>query len=284
VPHSISVAYDPNWRVEGAFGVFLASPSFMMVVPQQPVVRLRFRRSATDWMGILATLAGIGLCFAMPRQSAETSVGLPPVASRRFHLAVRVLLTIALAVIAVSVIRKIGSQYFFRRAWHAFETQDFARARREYDRTLFFGRSYALSADAMFWRASSLFRMDDCAAAGAGVRGGHCGRPGERVGSGEPIPDRHLPGPPRPTRIGGGGFSAHRRAVRAQPMVGRGRRSLAGDPSHTRTGAAMTRVPRHGGDGVHRLGSGPAVGRGGLRAAAIGAPRSRRRCRRLRSK
>jgi tetratricopeptide (TPR) repeat protein len=165
VPHYISVAYHPNWRAEGAFGVFLASPSFMMVVPQQPVVRLRFARSATDWMGILATLAGIGLCFAMPRQSAETSTGLPPVASRRFRLGMRVILALALVVIAVSVIRKIGSQYFGRRAWHAFELQDFARARREYDRTLLFGRTYASSADAMFWRASSLFRMDDCAAA-----------------------------------------------------------------------------------------------------------------------
>jgi tetratricopeptide (TPR) repeat protein len=89
----------------------------------------------------------------------------PPVASRRLRVATRALLTIALVVIAVSIVRKIGSQYFARRAWHAFETQDFARARREYDRTLLFGRGYASSADAMFWRASSMFRMDDCAAA-----------------------------------------------------------------------------------------------------------------------
>jgi 6-pyruvoyl-tetrahydropterin synthase-like protein/tetratricopeptide repeat protein len=165
VPHYISVAYHPNWRADGAFGVFLASPSFMMVVPQQPVVRLRFGRSATDWMGILATLAGIGLCVGLPRRGAVPAVSLPHVASRRFHVAKRALLTIAVFVIAVSVVRKIGSQYFARRAWHAFETQDFARARREYDRTLLFGRGYASSADAMFWRASSMFRMDDCAAA-----------------------------------------------------------------------------------------------------------------------
>jgi len=45
------------------------------------------------------------------------------------------------------------------------QAQDFAGARREYDRTLLFGRGHASSADAMFWRASSLFRLDDCAAA-----------------------------------------------------------------------------------------------------------------------
>jgi len=165
VPHYIAVAYHPNWRVDGAFGVFLASPSFMMVVPQQPVVRLRFGRSAPDWMGILATLAGIGLCFAMPRSSTETSPGLPPLAADGYRRAMRALMAMALVVIAASIVRKVGSQYFARRAWQAFQTQDFAQARRDYDRTLLFGRGYASSVDAMFWRASSLFRMDNCAAA-----------------------------------------------------------------------------------------------------------------------
>jgi hypothetical protein len=165
VPHYIAVAYHPNWRVDGAFGVFLASPSFMMVVPQQPVVRLRFGRSATDWLGILATLAGIGLCFAMRRSFDETSPALPSRVANPYRRAVHALMAMALVVIAASIVRKIGSQYFARRAWHAFETQDFARARREYDRTLLFGRGYASSVDAMFWRASSLFRMDNCAAA-----------------------------------------------------------------------------------------------------------------------
>jgi len=163
VPHYISVAYDPNWRAEGAAGVFLASPAFMMVVPEQPVVRLRFGRTAIDWAGIVATLAGVGLCFAMPRRSADTSRELSPVAARRFRAATRTLLAFALVVIAVSVVRKVGAQYFAKRAWNAFEAQDYPRARREYDRTLLFGRGHASSADAMFWRASSLFRMDDCA-------------------------------------------------------------------------------------------------------------------------
>jgi hypothetical protein len=165
VAHYISVAYHPNWRAEGAAGVFLASPAFMMVVPQQPVVRLRFARTAVDWAGILATLIGVGVCVAMPRQAGDLSRELPPVAARRFRRATTALLATALVVIAVSVVRKVGAQYFARRAWHAFETQDFARARREYDRTLLFGRGHASSADAMFWRASSLFRLDDCASA-----------------------------------------------------------------------------------------------------------------------
>src|SRR5262249_25524041 len=48
-PHWISMAYHPGWRVEGASRVFLASPAFMLVFPDQPFVRLRFRRTAADW-------------------------------------------------------------------------------------------------------------------------------------------------------------------------------------------------------------------------------------------
>jgi tetratricopeptide (TPR) repeat protein len=116
-------------------------------------------------VGILATLAGVALCVAMPRRSTETSSELSPRAARRFRAATGVALAIALVAIAVSVVRTAGAQYFARRGWHAFEAQDYARARREYDRTLLFGRGRASSADAMFWRASSLFRLSDCAGA-----------------------------------------------------------------------------------------------------------------------
>jgi len=165
IPHYVSVAYDPNWRVEGAAGVFLASPAFMMVVPEQPVVRLRFARTAVDWVGIIASLVGVGLCVAMPGRSPDTLRELSPLFARHYRRATTALLMAALVVITASVTRKVAAQYFARRAWEAFQAQDFARARREYDRTLLFGRGYASSADAMFWRASSLFRLGDCVTA-----------------------------------------------------------------------------------------------------------------------
>jgi hypothetical protein len=272
VPHYISVAYDPNWRVDGAFGVFLASPSFMMVVPQQPVVRLRFRRSATDWLGILATLAGLGLCFAMPRQSLETSTSLPTAASHRFRLAMRVVLAFALAVIAVSVIRKIGSQYFFRRGWQAFAAQDFARARRG-------------TIDAPL-RPELRRRRMRCSGAPRACSGWTIARPRcRRTRSSLRVPRREC-GPRR----------ANTRSASAWPVsasMGRRRRPSSESSSGTSTTAGRTRPPiacgrsiahprrdhddsrpRHGGDGLHRLGPGPAPGPGGIRAAAVGAPRA----------
>ena len=165
VPHWISVTYDRKWRAQGASGVFLASPAFMMVIPDGTNVRLKFVRTAVDWAGVAGTLIGIGLCFAVPRPRFLTA-GKPSEAFvRRVRIGTAVLLISAVAVVAASLVRTAGSQYFGRRAWSAFQVSDFQTARREYDRALRFGHGHAGAGDLMFFRASSMFRADDCAGA-----------------------------------------------------------------------------------------------------------------------
>jgi hypothetical protein len=165
VPHWISMAYHPNWRVEGAPGVYLASPAFMMVVPSQPDVRLRFVRSGVDWAGIVGTLIGIGMCVALAGRLPVAAAETDPVLVRHWRTATTVVLTVVVVMVLVSLTRTIGSQYFARRAWASFLAADFARAGAEYDRALLFGRSHAGAGDLLFFRASSLFRRDDCVAA-----------------------------------------------------------------------------------------------------------------------
>jgi hypothetical protein len=65
-PHLVRVSYHPNWHVEGADRIYLASPSFMLVYPTQERVRLYFGRSlphyigwVCSFMGLLIFLAGI---------------------------------------------------------------------------------------------------------------------------------------------------------------------------------------------------------------------------------
>ncbi|MCJ7795799.1 MAG: 6-pyruvoyl-tetrahydropterin synthase-related protein, partial [Thermoleophilia bacterium] len=58
VPHWIKVSYFPDWKVEGADGPFVASPSFMMVIPRQRVVTLTYGRTASNWIGQALTLLG----------------------------------------------------------------------------------------------------------------------------------------------------------------------------------------------------------------------------------
>ena len=61
LPHWIAVSYFPNWQVEGASRVYLASPAFMLVFPDRPHVRLTYRRITVDWLGIGASLVGQAL-------------------------------------------------------------------------------------------------------------------------------------------------------------------------------------------------------------------------------
>jgi hypothetical protein len=58
-PHWVKTSYFPNWRVEGADGPYLASPSLMMVVPTQERVRLHYARTWAEWSGL--ALTGVAL-------------------------------------------------------------------------------------------------------------------------------------------------------------------------------------------------------------------------------
>ena len=58
VPHWIKVSYFPNWRVAGADGPFVASPSLMMVIPRQSRVTLTYGRTASNTVGQLLTAFG----------------------------------------------------------------------------------------------------------------------------------------------------------------------------------------------------------------------------------
>jgi hypothetical protein len=59
-PLLVKVSYHPRWRAEGAFGPYLASPGFMLVVPWQREVRLVYAgRTWSDRLGL--GLAGLAL-------------------------------------------------------------------------------------------------------------------------------------------------------------------------------------------------------------------------------
>ncbi len=59
VPHLVKVSYFPNWRAEGARGPYLATPSFMVVVPTSPDVVLEFASTWAETSGRWLTAAGL---------------------------------------------------------------------------------------------------------------------------------------------------------------------------------------------------------------------------------
>jgi hypothetical protein len=60
-PLWVKMSYFPNWQVEGASGVYLASPSFMIIIPEQQNVRLYYGDTVFDFIGKLLSLLGIGI-------------------------------------------------------------------------------------------------------------------------------------------------------------------------------------------------------------------------------
>jgi len=55
-PHLIKISYFPGWQVKGAKGPYLISPSFMMVIPNQKEVTLKFGYNFWDKLGIVISL------------------------------------------------------------------------------------------------------------------------------------------------------------------------------------------------------------------------------------
>jgi hypothetical protein len=160
LPHWLSMSYFPNWRVEGAPGVHLASPAFMLVVPDGPRVRLTFRRIAIDWIGIAASLAGLALCAVTFRRVAWDP---SPGAARAFAAAQPPLLVLVSVAILLAtgwnVARSVGPPYYYKLGWKAFEKQRYADAIPLFERAILLGGDSHQAADATFFRAASLLRQ-----------------------------------------------------------------------------------------------------------------------------
>lgn len=60
VPVLVKVSYFPNWTVRGADGPYRATPNFMVVVPTERDVTLRYGTTGVEWVARYLTLAGLG--------------------------------------------------------------------------------------------------------------------------------------------------------------------------------------------------------------------------------
>jgi uncharacterized membrane protein len=62
-PIWIKIPYFPNWKVEGAERIYLASPCFMVIFPEKENVKIYYGHDAIDLIGILLSLGVIVLLF-----------------------------------------------------------------------------------------------------------------------------------------------------------------------------------------------------------------------------
>ena len=78
-PVLVKTSYFPNWGVDGALGPWRAGPNLMVVVPTETDVELSYGRTMVDWIGILATLLGLGALGSLAvldRRGASQAVAL----------------------------------------------------------------------------------------------------------------------------------------------------------------------------------------------------------------
>ena len=62
-PLLIKVSYHPNWKVDGADRVYLASPAFMLIYPETSMVRLYYGRTWPDYVG--AVMTGLAILYIL---------------------------------------------------------------------------------------------------------------------------------------------------------------------------------------------------------------------------
>jgi hypothetical protein len=79
VPVLVKVSYFPNWRADGAEGPYRIGANMMVVIPTSNHVELSFGRTPSDYVTILLTLVGIGLCFVWRRKGDVVHAGEMPV-------------------------------------------------------------------------------------------------------------------------------------------------------------------------------------------------------------
>ena len=171
VAHWISMSYYPNWHVDGASRVYLASPAFMLVIPDGPHVRLHFDRIGADWAGITASLLGLLLAVVSVRGLSYEPTALEATVVRRIHPWALVVVGIGVFVVTgYNMVRASAPPTIYMRGWHAFEKQDYPTAIYYFEWAKWLGGETPQAAEATFFRAASMLRSDRIPEALAGYR------------------------------------------------------------------------------------------------------------------
>jgi hypothetical protein len=172
LPHWMAVSYFPNWHVEGAKRIYLASPAFMLVFPEGNKVTFTFKRIAIDWIGILASLGGLGIVLAGIRGHATMRATMPvdqPLATAQPWVLAGVGVFVLLFT-GWNIAKAIGPPYYYQIGWKAFEKQEYEKAIPYFERATMLGGDSHTAAEGVFFRAASLLRLNRPAEALEGYR------------------------------------------------------------------------------------------------------------------
>ena len=141
-PHLIKVSYFPNWQVEGADKLYLVSPSFMLVFPDQEQITIRYENIWIDYLSFFAFCAGLTLLL-LPMVLPSRVLSFPWPAPRNAQIltnttlaAVCFSLTLAIASINLAPWNKLNLLAIPAETWHfvsgtlAYRQGDYGKALR----------------------------------------------------------------------------------------------------------------------------------------------------------
>lgn len=176
-PLLVRVSYHPRWRVRGADRIYLASPGFMLVFPEEEALTLEFANPPLVRLGHLLTalggifvvgVAGLGLgrrilrrrAFGAGRERAERgeTVTLTP---RRALVGAGLGVAVCLGAWAST---GLGAQAYapllYERGLDAYKGKRFAEARSFFDRAVTANPLSSAALHASFYRALAAYREE----------------------------------------------------------------------------------------------------------------------------
>ncbi len=186
-PLLVKVSYHPRWRAEGAFGPYLASPGFMLVVPWQREVRLVYAaRTWSDRLGLgLAAAAVAVIAWRRRPREAPGPPGAPDT-----HGSGRVVAVLPLAlVVALALLRLVPEPSHAREVEPLYERASRAYAAERWEESAEYARHAAALLPSPDPRRAELL----CVRGEALLRAGHAREavePFTLVVEGEPGPHR----------------------------------------------------------------------------------------------
>ncbi len=74
IPYVVKISYFPTWKVTGAKGPYLVSPAYMVVIPTQENVTLKFGYGGIDYLGYGLSLIGIPYLFLITKKSKKKEI------------------------------------------------------------------------------------------------------------------------------------------------------------------------------------------------------------------
>ena len=156
-PHVIRMSYHPKWKSVSGENVFLTEPAFMLVIPEQPRVELRYGATMADRFGVGLTLLGIValvLLVIFPR----TSIGPVVVQGPALKLVVAVLV---LALGASLWNWWNNPERVYKHGHERLSDERYESAAQAFDRAYSGRKVPGKKAEALFWAGRSLEFMDD---------------------------------------------------------------------------------------------------------------------------